>query len=487
MRRTIGYALCAITLCLGNWGSLAGAADATEKPAVEQILDILLQRGQITPEEYRSLQEQAQQEHAAGAKKSSATVLAGIEKGKPFLKSADEQFRLELGGRLQADFDATEADTRTLTGASLGSQALVRRARLEASGSFFKWITFRIEGDFTQSPSLVDAYLEFRLVPELSVRAGQFKAPFSLEELTSDLHIDFVERSIVNALVPSYDIGAMASGTFAQGAVNYFLGVFNGTGQNRADNNGDKDLAFRLVFAPFRTSDSLWLKGLQLAGNVTWGNESSATSPAGQTGARTPNRFTFFAAQPTVGERLRYGGDLAWLVGPASVKFEYDVQQNTRDRLGPGGSNLDDVVATGWYVSATYILTGEAKPLNGPVVPRHPFLPWPGQMGPGAWEVGIRYAELDFDSDSPVNFFNGNLAQIPGGQTTATNGAQALTAGVNWYLNERVRLMFNWTQYWYDNALGTPFSCSIGSCNAAALHSGDKSSWEILSRIQLWF
>ena len=75
-------------------------------------------------------------------------------------------------------------------------------------------------------------------------------------------------------------------------------------------------------------------------------------------------------------------------------------------------------------------------------------------MGPGAWEVGLRYAELDFDSDSPVNFFNGNLAQVPGGQPTATNGARALTAGVNWYMNERVRLMFNWTQYWYDNVAG---------------------------------
>jgi phosphate-selective porin OprO/OprP len=318
MRRTIGAALCAVTLCLGSWGALAGAAEPTEKPAVEQILDLLLQRGQITPEEYRALQEKAQQEHAAGAKAPSAAVLAGIEKGKPFLKSADEQFRIELGGRLQADFDAAEADTRTLTGASLGSQALVRRARLDVNGSFFKWISFRIEGDFTQSPSLFDAYLEVRLLPELRVRGGQFKAPFSLEELTSDLYIDFVERSLINALVPSYDVGAMASGTFAQGMVTYFLGVFNGAGQNRADTNSDKDLAFRLAFAPFRTSDSRWLKGLHLAGNVTWGNERSSTSPAGQTGARTPNRFTFFAAQPTVGERLRYGGDLAWLVGPAS-------------------------------------------------------------------------------------------------------------------------------------------------------------------------
>jgi phosphate-selective porin len=289
------------------------------------------------------------------------------------------------------------------------------------------------------------------------------------------------------SLVTLLTVGAMAHGTFAQGVVNYFLGGFNGTGRNQTDNNGDKDLAFRLAFAPFSTSDSIWIKGLQVAGNVTWGNESSSTSPPGQTAARTPNRFTFFAAQPTLGDRLRYGGDLAWLVGPASLKFEYDVQQNARNGLGPSGSNLDDVVATGWYVSATYILIGEDKPFNGPVVPRQPFIPLPGRMGPGAWEVGVRYAELDFDSDSPLNFFNGNLAQIPGGGATATNGAQALTLGFNWYLNERVRTQFNWTQYWYDNALGTPFSCTSGSCSATNLHSGSKTSWEILSRLQLWF
>jgi phosphate-selective porin OprO/OprP len=486
MRRIIPNVVIAIAVLLRIWSPLAYAGETKEKPVIEQILDLLLQRGQITQEEYRSLQEKARQEQAAGVKEPAAAVLAGIENGKPFLKSADDNFRIELGGRLQADFDAAEAGTRTLTGSFLGNQFLIRRARLDTNGTFFQWIDFRIEADFTQSPSLFDAYLDFRFLPELRFRAGQFKEPFSLEELTSDLFIDFIERSLVNTLAPSYDIGAMIHGSFAQGAVSYFLGGFNGSGQNKSDNNGDKDLAFRLVLAPYKTSESFWLKGLQIAGDVTWGNQGGSSSPPGQTGARTPNRFTFFAAQPTFGDRLRYGGDLAWVVGPASLKFEYDVQQNARNGLGPRGSNLDDVVATGWYVSATYILTGEDRVFNGPVVPRRPFTPFPGRLGPGAWEVGIRYAELDFHSNSPLNFFNGNLAQIPGGRTTATNNAQALTLGFNWYLNERVRTMFNWTNYWYENSLGTPFSCTLGSCTTANLHSGDKSSWEIVSRLQVW-
>jgi hypothetical protein len=57
MRRTIGYALFVVILSFGSWLPVASAGEAKEKPAIEQILDILLQRGQITPEEYRSLQE----------------------------------------------------------------------------------------------------------------------------------------------------------------------------------------------------------------------------------------------------------------------------------------------------------------------------------------------------------------------------------------------------------------------------------------------
>ena len=46
--------------------------------------------------------------------------------------------------------------------------------------------------------------------------------------------------------------------------------------------------------------------------------------------------------------------------------------------------------------------------------------------------------------------------------------------------------MLNWTQYWYDNELGTPSSCRQGTCGAANLQNGH-TSWEVLTRLQLWF
>src|SRR5262249_22777522 len=165
-------------------------------------------------------------------------------------------------------------------------------------------------------------------------------------------HIDFVERSLVNELVPSYDRGIMVYGSLMQGVAIYSLGGFNGSGQNTSDNNPDKDVAGRLVLAPLKTSNNFWFKGFQIAGDFTWGNQGSSRSAQGRTSARTPTRFTFFAAQPTRGDRLRYGVDLAWLVGPAAVKFEYDVQTNDRHHLGPRGTSLDKVTAKGWDVSA---------------------------------------------------------------------------------------------------------------------------------------
>jgi phosphate-selective porin OprO and OprP len=405
----------------------AGAQTTGQGTVLEEILEILRKNGQISEAQKKALLERAEREAAQraqaaqrtqapppGATPSPATpapaapatsasqtlpVVAGVDKLKPFLASPDGDFRIELGGRVQLDYDAVDDDARALTGAELADRFLVRRARLDLSGRAFRWIDFKIEADFTEGVSLKDAYLDFRFLPELRLRGGQFKVPFSREELTSSRFIDFVERSIINELAPAYDAGVMLHGELFGGVLGYNLGAFNGSGEDTADGNDGKDVAGRLVLAPFAGSDNRWLKGLYLAGNATWGDQDSITSAQGRTSARTGTRFTYFAGHPTRGDRTRFGGDLVWLIGPASLKFEYAEQRNERVGIGPGGVDLDDIVARGWYASGTWIVTGEDKPLNGPVEPRRPFNPLARQIGPGAWELALRYATLEFTSD----------------------------------------------------------------------------------------
>jgi phosphate-selective porin OprO/OprP len=292
---------------------------------------------------------------------------------------------------------------------------------------------------------------------------------------------------MVNQLAPSRDVGGMVSGFLFDGLLGYNLGYFNGSGQNTADTSNEKMFAGRLGLFPFVTSKNIWLKGLSLGVSGTVGESENRQSARGQTTARTNPRFQFFAPQPTNGDRYRWEVDLSWLVGPASLRFEYAQQQDQRINLGPNHSDLAPVAANAYYITGTYLITGEDAQLNGPVRPKNPFTPFFGEIGPGAWEVALRYSALDFSSNDPLNFFNGNISSgIPGGRSTAENGAQSFTAGVNWYLNSRTRMMFTWSQYWYENALGTPFSCQQSSCGAANLRRGG-SNWEIQSRLQFWF
>lgn len=470
-------------------GGLVGPAGAqppappAKESTLEEILRILRQGGQITEEQEKALREKAKQEERG-------RFLAGIDEQslKPYLRSADDNFKVELGGRIQFDYQTGEGDERLLTGQEISGQFLVRRARLDVTGEFFRWVGFKIEADFAGTPSLTDGYVDLKFMRELELRGGQFKVPFSLEELTSSRFIDFVERSMVNELAPARDAGVALSGQFFDRVLGYSVGVFNGSGQNTADTNNEKSFAGRVTVAPFRNMDSFWLKGLQIGVNGTAGDQGNSTSARGRTTARTNPRFQFFAPQPTNGDRYRWGVDLAWLIGPGSLKFEYDSEIDQRKRLGPGGSDLDDVIATGFYVTGTFVLTGEPSVLNGPVVPRRPFVPFRGQIGPGAWELAVRYSELKFRSDDPVDFFDGNINNgITGGGRTAENGAQSVTVGVNWYLNSRTRMMFNWSNYWYETELGTPFSCNLSVCSAANLQRRGGQSWEIQTRLQFWF
>src|SRR5215471_3910545 len=130
--------LVGLSMCTLN----AFGQEAKEKSALEQLLDLLLQRGQIDQEQYNALQEKAKQDSA---------VEVGFDKGRPFIQTKDGNFRFNLGGRLQVDFDSAEVGARQLTGPHLGDQWLVRRARLEVNGQFYTWIDFKLEADFTDS------------------------------------------------------------------------------------------------------------------------------------------------------------------------------------------------------------------------------------------------------------------------------------------------------------------------------------------------
>jgi len=230
--------------------------------------------------------------------------------------------------------------------------------------------------------------------------------------------------------------------------------------------NDSKDLAGRLFVRPFKLMNLPDLGELHLAGHITHGDQDSGQSLRG----RTDGKFEFFPRTTTRGDRLRYGFEAVYGHGPFGLYGEYVRSEEERKGLGTGGKDLDDLIGQGWYVAGSVFLTGEEKVhAKAPKLKRN-FNPRTGDFG--ALELAARFAQLDFDASNALL-----PASHPG-----LNRVDAFTAGINWYLSPNVRLMFNWTQNWFDNLAATPNTKSPDVSKRS-----DDTSWEILSRLALWF
>ncbi len=351
-----------------------------------------------------------------------------LKKERVSAKSADVRYEdgvviesgeasMKFGGFGQ--FDGRFVDA----GGEQDSSLFIRRLRPEMRGKLPGDVQYRIVGEFAGSSArLIEGWADTPFVAGSRFRVGQFKEPFSLDEVTSAACLDMVERSMfASAFAPQEDIGAGLSGQCAGKTVKYDFGVFNGRGKNVDENNNDKDVAGRVVISPWSGSDGL-LKGLSVGVNGTAGEQDEVLDGVAY---RTAGRTKFFSFADDVkqdGNRTRVGADIAYLRGPGSVKAEW--MQIDTDGYSLGSTNTD-VRFTGWYVSATWLLTGETKVYNKQVVPSKPG--WPG-----AWEVEARYES-----------FEGGDEALESGLATGTDAVDASTLGLTWYPNKNIKVVGN--------------------------------------------
>ncbi len=377
-------------------------------------------------------------------------VVAGWGKDHAFLRSENGAFETQIGGYGQLDFRGYGS------GDHPPNTFLLRRARISLEGKLERYFDFRIEGDFADTATaLRDMYVNIHRIDEFQLRFGQFRVPISQEEMRSDNLQDFVERSLVNNLVPSRSPGVGASGSINKGVFEYQLGAWNGKGLLAANNNGTPETALRLRFNPWKHSESFLAKGFIFGGAVTQGRSVGGSSVRGLTESRS---FTFFAPDTINGKYTRANGEMTWMLGPAAIRAEYDQTNQHRDSLGLGGRNLPGVVAKGYMAQMTYLLTGEEKPEAGIVAPKNNlFSDGSVKQSLGAWELKFRYANL----------------QISDG-TSKSNRAETFYFGTNWYMNRYVRYVLDLGIERFKDPARTP-------------KPGDSNLFVILSRIQVAF
>jgi phosphate-selective porin len=314
-----------------------------------------------------------------------------------------------------------------------------------------------LEGDFADSAGslLRDFYVNIHRIDEFQLRFGQFRVPISQEEIRSDNFQDFVERSMVNNLVPSRSPGVMASGVLGEGVFEYQIGAFNGKGLLVSNNNGTPETAIRLRLTPWKNGSEFIAKGFSFGGAFSQGRSLGGLSVRGLTESRS---FSFFVPDAINGKYIRANGEFTWMLGPAAIRAEYDQTNQRRDNLGPDGGNLPGVIAKGYAGQFTYLLTGEDKPEAGAVSPKGDlFGDGNGKQGFGAWELKFRYANL----------------QIADG-TAKSNRAESFYFGPNWYLNRYVRYMLDLGFERFKDPARSP-------------RPGNNNFFVILSRVQLAF
>ncbi len=173
-------------------------------------------------------------------------------------------------------------------------QYLIKQIRFGINGAVNEYASYKFLVDFTRlgklttttttingtkvvssatanfSDILLDAAAVLSPIKNLDITAGQFKVPFSTDNLRSDQNADFSNRPLLTNVSPNIrDIGVMVSYKL-KGDVSAELsaGSFNGTGLNKIENDKTMDYVFRAVITP--------AKNLNFSGNYYGGKAQGA-------------------------------------------------------------------------------------------------------------------------------------------------------------------------------------------------------------------
>jgi hypothetical protein len=146
--------------------------------------------------------------------------------------TADDRFELGLGVRSQLRFEVTRPEAKD----EFEDRFAVGRVRLQLEGfAFGEANAYKLEYDVANKgfSVLKDFYLEHAFTPAVRLRAGQWKKPFSRQELTSDFAQAFNERALIGEVAGAgRDLGVALHSGYERSpdGAEWAVGVFNGTG-----------------------------------------------------------------------------------------------------------------------------------------------------------------------------------------------------------------------------------------------------------------
>ena len=482
VRSRIAPSAAAFAVVFGILSTSLFAQDEAPEPAkkdrVVELLGKLKAKGIITQDEYDELAGNtpaARVEARAERRKQAVRDAVDAQKAEAAQEryngrwnngitfaAPDNRNTFAIGGRIHADYRYFDENTAPST-------FDVRRAYLTLSGKWNEWLTWDLTGDFARTGIALDvAWANAAWSDALQVRAGQFKMPFSLEELGSSRYLDFQERSIVNRLVPGRERGIMLHGAPFLGTT-YAVALSNGAGRNNneaAPGADAPDVIARATvnFAEILGQQAKAVYHLGVAGSV--GTLPSGGPALGNT-ATEARGYAFFVPTVFTGsntDRQRTAVEAAVAYGPLKLQSEWvraNFKGTSANRVGY------DKGIDSYYVRLMWLITGERYAetyRNGifgqRIVPIQNYTP--GGSAWGAWELGLQFSSFDA-SDIPLTggtalaagdslTGTGTLQSVATGGTLA-NRATAMTLGLKWIWTPNFKLYLNYIDTKFDNPI----------------------------------
>ena len=411
---------------------------------------------------------------------------------RPTITSADGRSSLSIRANVQLDaahYDQPSAGAlatdfrRGSVGASsnretnsaqdLSDGAYFRRARLGVEGVIARDFSYRLllelGGAGTEGPTRInDAWISYTGFAPFAVQVGAFSPAANLDDGTAPEDLLFIERATPAELSRTL---AGADGRLAlafKGSGARWMGSLALTSRtvNDAEVSDSQMATVGRAGVLVATSDD-YAVHVGLSGTYVF-------TPPDQGSSVTSGRHALrFRDRPEIrvdSTRLIDTGSIdaahAYAAGAefaANWKGFYLQGENFWygiERRQP--SALSNPKFSGYYVQGSWVLTGERHRYNmatGSYQSPRPFRPFSSGGGSGAWELALRYSHADLDSNAgtsgaaPANGIRGGVQSI-------------WTAGLNWYLNPNLRVMFNYLRVSVDrlNPAGpgnvTPFGAT---------------------------
>ena len=202
----------------------------------------------------------------------------------------------------------------------------IANLKLKIKGDLDDNVGYYIQMNFVKSVSLYDAFISYKHSDLIKLDLGQFKSPFSTEELTSSSVIDFVNRSqVVSKIAPGRQIGLQLSGKLKEAHIFYTAGIFNGNGINTTNDN----------------QHFLYLGRMGYSQNFNKNNKIDLALNAG---------FSKDDMESFQGDRFIAGGDFRLVVDNILLSSEY-IFQKLKDSMKTKFTNLGYHITVGYSVS----------------------------------------------------------------------------------------------------------------------------------------